>query len=83
MTDYFLRFENEEQALPLLELFENVDMIGTIYEPTGETKIDKEGTEYPEVLPIPGFHVNIRTSKSVESLADFLISVNNPVRVWF
>ena len=28
-------------------------------EPTGETLTDGEGFEYPEIAPVPGYHVNV------------------------
>lgn len=34
------------------------DIIGIIYQPTGQTLTDSEGNEYPEMAPIAGYHVN-------------------------
>jgi hypothetical protein len=36
------------------------DIIGLIHEPTGVMLNDAEGFEYPEMAPIPGWHVNLR-----------------------
>ena len=36
-----------------------VKLLGTLYEPTGETLTDVEGNEYPEMAPVPGYHVNV------------------------
>lgn len=36
------------------------DIVGLIYEATGVTLTDAEGNEYPEMAPIPGWHVNLR-----------------------
>lgn len=33
-------------------------IVGTIYKPTGNMLIDENGIEYPEMVPIEGFHVN-------------------------
>jgi hypothetical protein len=45
----------------------NWDIIGTIYEPTGETQTDDEGNETPVMAPVEGWHVNI----TYHFLADF------------
>ena len=36
------------------------DIGGLIHEPTGNMLTDEEGMEYPEMAPIPGWHVNLR-----------------------
>ena len=36
------------------------DIVGLIHEPTGNMLTDDEGIEYPEMAPIPGWHVNLR-----------------------
>ena len=36
------------------------DIVGLIHEPTGNMLTDDEGMEYPEMAPIPGWHVNLR-----------------------
>ena len=65
----------------------NLDIIGTIYKPTGNmiTTDSEMGTStIPEMLPIEGFHANIRGDLTEEQEAQLpLISPpNNPVRVW-
>ena len=45
------------------------DIIGTIYEPTGNMLTDSDGFEYPETEAIPGFHVNFPTD--VPEIADY------------
>ena len=47
-------------------------------EPTGETLTDSEGNEYPEMTPVPGYHVNVFVHPDHEAqyraaLADVLI----------
>ena len=37
-----------------------VDEIGAIYAPTGKTLTDDEGSEYPEMAAVPGYHANLR-----------------------
>ena len=36
------------------------DIVGLIHEPTGNMLTDAEGIEYPEMAPIPGWHINLR-----------------------
>ena len=36
------------------------DIVGLIHEPTGNMLTDADGIEYPEMAPIPGWHVNLR-----------------------
>jgi hypothetical protein len=36
------------------------DIVGVIHEPTGVMLTDADGMEYPEMAPIPGWHVNLR-----------------------
>lgn len=38
----------------------SIDLVGTIYAPTGVTVTDDEGFEYPETAPVDGYHVNVR-----------------------
>ena len=65
-----------------------IDVVGTIYEPTGETLTDDEGVAYPEMAPVDGWHVNIRLvsdamRETVEALdATHGVTPNSPSRVW-
>ena len=38
----------------------SIDIVGLIHEATGNMLTDAEGIEYPEMAPIPGWHVNLR-----------------------
>jgi hypothetical protein len=65
-----------------------IDLVGVIYEPTGNTLTDAEGNEYPETAPVDGWHVNVRLvgdamRETVEAL-DALYGVvpNSPSRVF-
>ena len=42
-----------------------IDVVGVIQKPTGVTRTDDEGFEYPEMAALDGWHVNIRLSSSV------------------
>lgn len=37
-----------------------IDVVGVIYEPTGNILTDADGNEYPEKTQVPGWHINIR-----------------------
>ena len=58
-----------------------VDVVGVIHKPTGDTLIDSEGNSYPDMQPIPGWHVNL-SGDCPADLAPFLIEVAAPVRVF-
>ena len=64
--------------------FKQIDIIGVIYKPTGNTLTNDEGREYPEMSPIDGYHVNIRDDLTPEQEEQLpLVQVETPVRVWF
>ena len=60
-----------------------LDVIGTIYQPTGETTL-VDGQEVPVTTPVSGYHVNVRTTS--DELATALDAQRTypvtPVRVW-
>ena len=60
-----------------------LDVIGTIYQPTGETTL-VDGQEVPVTAPASGYHVNVRTTS--DELATALDAQRTypvtPVRVW-
>jgi hypothetical protein len=58
-----------------------LDVIGTIYTPTGKIIQGEEG-EYPEVKPVPGYHANLRCAELLEDHGLPVVEVNSPVRVW-
>jgi hypothetical protein len=64
-----------------------LDVIGTIYRPTGAMLTDPGGLPYPEMVPVPGFHANLRTKGplSETQLAQLPLvtpSPATPYRVW-
>ena len=65
-----------------------IDLVGVIYEPTGETLTDDEGNEYPATAPLDGYHVNIRLLNdtmraAVEAIdAAYGVTPISPSRVW-
>lgn len=70
--------ENEE----IQECRYDLDIIGTLYAPTGNTVIDEEGNEYPETQAIAGFHVNARLGVSSDAVAAYDQAPAKPSRVW-
>ena len=65
-----------------------IDLVGTIYEPTGNVLTDAEGNEYPEMAPVDGWHVNVRLvgdarRVDIENIdAVYGVVPNSPSRVW-
>ena len=56
-------YQNDEEGVPELKQYTNdywLDVVGTIYDPTGITITSPDGMEYPEIAPVPGWHINIR-----------------------
>jgi len=97
-TDMFLKFADQAEADSVLfdeqtamqgdvvetikvPKYDAIDVIGTIYKPTGEMLLGEDG-KYPEMEPVPGWHVNVRHSKEAPELAAYSVQVNTPVRVW-
>lgn len=60
-----------------------LDVIGTIYQPTGETSL-VDGVEVPVMAAAPGYHVNVRTTSQAlaDALADLRTYPVTPARVW-
>lgn len=66
-----------------------IDVVGTIYRPTGNMIADDDGNEYPETAPIPGWHVNLRfltdaMQAEAQALSEWVVSPapKSPARVW-
>jgi hypothetical protein len=62
MTDYYLKFDTEEEANLILYTdetpnYQNIDVLGVLYE-GGEW--DKEGNEIVAPTQLDGWHVNVR-----------------------
>ena len=62
--------------------FANTDLIGTIFEPTGNTLTDDEGNEYPEQVALDGYHANVRADAPIEELEAYRVYPRQPKRVW-
>jgi hypothetical protein len=54
-----------------------IDIVGTIYKPTGNMLTDDEGNEYPETAAVPGWHINLRL------VTDAMQTEANALSEWF
>lgn len=95
MIDFYLVFSNEAAAKTelydledgnediLVPRYRNIDIVGTIYKPTGETYVE-EGLTIPVVKAIPGWHVNVRLMPDEDGapLEQYRVFPNTPSRVW-
>ncbi|MGE6120022.1 hypothetical protein ACPCT8_12805 [Aeromonas media] len=76
-------FSVDEESGALYHPDAALDVIGTIYQPTGETSL-VDGQEVPVTAPVSGYHVNVRTTS--DELATALDAQRTypvtPVRVW-
>jgi hypothetical protein len=61
--------------------YQFVDVIGTIYKPTGKMLQSDEG-EVPEMAPLDGYHVNVRVLGEAAELEAYRVHPVTPVRVW-
>ena len=61
--------------------YPNIDVIGIIYKPTGKM-LTADGIEYPEMTPIDGWHVNVRSTELHPVLDAYATAPTTPVRVW-
>ena len=58
-----------------------IDVIGTIYKPTGEMITTDEG-EVPEMAPVDGWHANVRHTAEAPELEAYRVFPQSPVRGW-
>ena len=86
--DFHLRFADPAEADSVLfegddrrPLYAAIDVIGTIYKPTGEMLTTDDG-EVPEMAPVDGWHVNVRHTAEAPELAAFQVTPQSPVRGW-
>lgn len=96
-ADIHLKFPNESTATSLmleaglLQQIEDqvvqgqgqmIDIIGSIHKPTGVMLTDEEGSEYPEMSDVGGWHVNMRGDLP-EIIKPYKITVTGiPHRIW-
>jgi hypothetical protein len=65
----------------LVPKYAAVDIIGTIYKPTGEMIQTDEG-EVPEMAALDGWHVNVRHTDDAPELEAFRVFPQSPSRMW-
>lgn len=94
MQTFFLKFADEAEAIEQLAVYRiedqwqtasvdhALDVVGTIYQPTGETRTDEDGNPYPVIAAPDGFHVNLAIAGLPESLAPFAVTPSHPARVF-
>lgn len=58
--------------------YDNIDIIGAIYKPTGE--VDAESN--PVMADVGGYHVNVRNYSQAPELDAYVVVPNNPYRTW-
>ena len=88
--DFMLRFADAQEADAVLfdgegddrrPKYAAIDVIGTIYKPTGKMITTDEG-EVPEMAPVEGWHVNVRHTAKAPNLTAYQIFPKSPVRGW-
>ena len=61
---------------------EALDIIGTVYTESGNMVQDQEkGIEYPEIVPVDGFHANMKARAGLEGLPT-IPAPATPYRKW-
>jgi hypothetical protein len=65
----------------LVPKYAAVDVIGTIFKPTGKTLMTEEGEVF-EHAPIDGWHVNVRHTEEAPELDAYKVEVKTPSRMW-
>jgi hypothetical protein len=90
MIDLFLKFKDEATASKVLFSEQDgvrvfnfdgvVDVIGTVYKPTGKILTTADGP-VEQTAAIPGWHVNYRGAEAEELLA-YQVFPSAPVRGW-
>ena len=77
-------FNEEGEATEWMDKpnYDNINVIGTIYKPTGIMLKNDEGMDYPEMKAIEGYHVNIRNYTEAPELEQYAVVPTIPVRVW-
>lgn len=58
-----------------------LDIIGTIYKPTGVMLTDDEGFDYPEMQALDGFHANLKADAGITGLPT-IEAPATPYRKW-
>jgi len=64
--------------------YDAIDVIGTIYTPTGDMVV-VNNEEVPEMVAVTGYHVNVRHTSAAPELLEFVVTPTpvTPSRSWF
>lgn len=90
--DYCLKFDTEEECMQFLfdengiSKYTAIDVIGVINKVVEESSfVNDEGidTKNITVIPLDGYHANVRHNEECPELLPYVISPNTPSRVWF
>jgi hypothetical protein len=97
MQNYYLKFKDQAElettliSLGLAEIYDeqfipktNLDVIGLIYKPTGLMITTEDGMKYPEMLPLEGWHANLKDALTLEQevALPLIATPNAPYRKW-
>lgn len=82
-TGVWSQFTDEENNVNYLDAPGYLtDIIGLIYKPSGAMLTDKDGMDYPEMIDVGGWHVNMR-GEVPPSIKSYVITVSGtPYRIW-
>jgi len=94
-NDYYLKFTDQAEAASVIGTKEipnespilyrdgcDISVIDVMVANTGHILTDEDGTQYYENIPIPGYHVNIRSTVEQPDLAAYDTAPTTPMRVW-
>lgn len=73
--------ENDSPKVVQVPKYTVVDVIGIISKPSGKTIKTPDG-EVIELLPIPGWHVNVRHTAEMPELSKWVVTPKTPERTW-
>jgi hypothetical protein len=62
--------------------YDNIDIIGAIYKPTGAVTVDEDGMEMPVMADVGGYHVNVRNQSEAPELDEYVVVPTNQYRTW-
>ena len=92
--DYMVKFNTEQECKQalfteetlqeqtiLVPKYAAVDVIGVVYAPTGNM-IPTEYGDTPEMIPVAGWHANVRHTDEAPELEQYQVFPVTPVRVW-
>ncbi|MBL0581687.1 hypothetical protein [Aeromonas caviae] len=76
-------FTQDSESGTLYRQGSDISVIGTIYQPTGETTL-VDGEQVPVMAAVQGYHVNVRTTSQdvADALAELRTYPVTPFRVW-